>query len=164
MKQLTSLLCVLLTVSTLSGCYNTYRVPSIEFRKLQSREALSQDRILQDKIGEDEGKALLSRNDKDAIAVKTIDGKQVAVTRDTRIFARSEGGRRYQVTPFSFSMYSSQLVASDRDTLKPLAALKSYEVDLLSTPKTTGIIAAGIALATGFIVVTALRAGTKSFN
>ena len=164
MKRLTSLLSVLMIISTLGGCYNTYVVPSIEFRKLQSREALSQDRTIQEKISEDEGKVLLSRGANDPVAVKTLNGKQVAVTRDTRIFARSQGGRRYQVTPFSFSMYGSQLVASDRDTLTPLASLKSYEVDLLSTGKTAGMIAAGVAVATGFIVYIVATSGQASFK
>jgi len=76
---------------------------------------------------------------------------------------RTDGGRRYQLTPFNFSMSSSQLVASDRDTLLPLANLKSYEVDLLSTGKTASVIAAGVLGAGAFIAAIIATSGSKSF-
>jgi hypothetical protein len=147
----------------MTGCYNTYTVPSEEFRKLQSPAAVRQDAKLAESLKEEEAKALLSRRGNEAVAVSTVDSKQVGVTRDTRIYVRSQGGRRYQVTPFNFSMYSSQLVASDRDTLVPLANLQSYEVDLLSTGKTAGVIVAGVAVAAGFIAVIVATAGSKTF-
>jgi hypothetical protein len=59
-------------------------------------------------------------------------------------------------------MASSQLVASDRDTLVPLNDLASYEVDLFSTGKTVGIISAGVVAAVGVIVVIVITAGKKS--
>ncbi len=164
MRKILALVTSFALLSGLTGCYNTYQVPSVEFRKLQSRQALSQDRVLQDKIKEDEGQKLLSRGANDAVAVKTLKNKQVAVTRDTRIFVRSQGGRRYQITPFNFSMYSSQLVASDRDTLLPLANLKSFEVDLLSNAKTGLLIGTGVVAASAFIAVIILTSGKKSFN
>ncbi len=152
----------LLLTMPAAGCYNTYAVASDEFRKLQSPAAVRLDA----KLAENEGEfqKLLERRGNDAVTVATVDSKQVAVTRDTRAFVRSQGGRRYPVTPFNFSMYSSQLVASDRDTLLPLSTLQSYEVDLLSTGKTAGIIVAGVALAAGFIVVIVASAGDKSYN
>lgn len=153
----------LVTSFGLTGCYNTYVVPSEEFRKLQSPAAVRQDAKLAETLKEEESKALLSRRGNEAVAVATVDSKQVGVTRDTRIYVRSQGGRRYPVTPFNFSMYSSQLVASDRDTLVPLANLQSYEVDLLSTGKTAGVIVAGVAVAAGFIAVIVATAGSKTF-
>ncbi len=153
----------LVTCFGMTGCYNTYIVPSEEFRKLQSPAAVRQDAKLAETLKEEESKALLSRRGNEAVAVSTVDSKQVGVTRDTRIYVRSQGGRRYQVTPFNFSMYSSQLVASDRDTLVPLANLQSYEVDLLSTGKTAGVIVAGVAVAAGFIAVIVATAGSKTF-
>jgi len=46
------------------------------------------------------------------------------VERDTRLAVRSEGGRKYPVTPFNFSVTQTQLVASDRDTLLALDELR----------------------------------------
>ncbi|MEY3015435.1 MAG: hypothetical protein RIT45_4170 [Pseudomonadota bacterium] len=155
---------MLLTALPLAGCYNTYTVPSNEFRKLQSPAAVRLDSRLAENLKEEEAKALLSRRADDPVTVTSDKNKQVAVNRATRLYVRSQGGRRYQVTPFNFSMYSSQLVASDRDTLVPLANLKSYEVDLLSTGKTAGVIAAGVALAAGFIAVIVVTSGRKTFN
>jgi len=164
MKKSLAILAMTSLLSGLTGCYNTYQVPSIEFRKLQSRQALSQDRRLAEKLTKKEDQeALMKRGANDAVTVTTLKSQQVAVTRMTKVFVRSQGGRRYQVTPFNFSMFSSQLVASDRDTLIPLANLKSYEVDLLSTGKTAGMIAAGVAVAAAFIITIAVTSGSSSF-
>jgi hypothetical protein len=154
----------LLTSLPLAGCYNTYVVPSEEFRKLQSPAAIRQDAKLIERLKDEETQKLLSRRASDAVTVTSVDQKQVAVTRDTRLYVRSQGGRRYQVTPFNYSMYSSQLVASDRDALVPLANLKSYEIDLLSTGKTAGAVAVGVALAAGFIAYVVASSGKKTFN
>jgi hypothetical protein len=149
-------------LASLSGCYNTYRVAPDEFRKLQSATAVGEDAKLQAKISAEELTKLQTRGENEPVAVTSLKNEQVAVTRDTKLFARSEGGRRYQITPFNFSMASSQLVASDRDTLVPLNDLASYEVDLFSTGKTVGIISAGVVAAVGVIVVIVITAGKKS--
>ncbi|MCO4761258.1 MAG: hypothetical protein KC502_07125 [Myxococcales bacterium] len=164
MKKCLAILTMTALLTGLTGCYNTYQVPSVEFRKLQSRQALAQDRRLADKLKDKEREAIFKRGANDAVTVTTLKTKQVAVNRNTKIFVRSEGGRRYQVTPFNFSMYSSQLVASDRDTLLPLAGLKSYEVDLLSNGKTAGMIAAGVGVAAAFIGVIVATSGSSSFD
>ncbi len=165
MKKCLAIVAMTALLSGLTGCYNTYQVPSVEFRKLQSPQALSQDRRLAEALTDkEERKKLVTRSANDPVTVKTVKSKQVAVTRQTKIFVRSQGGRRYQITPFNFAMYSSQLVASDRDTLIPLASLKNYEVDLLSNGKTAGMIGAGLAVAVGFIVTIVVTADKKSFN
>ncbi len=146
------------------GCYNTYVVPTLEFRRLQSPEALMSDRILQDKIDKEEVKKLIDRPTKQAVTVKTSDGKQVAVVTETKIFVRSTGGRRYRVTPFNFRIAGTQLVASDRDTLMPLANIKANEVDLLSTGKTAGIIAVGVGAVAGVIAAIVASSGNKTFD
>jgi hypothetical protein len=148
----------------LAGCYNTYTVPPDEFRKLQSQSAVRLDGRLAEQLKEGEGEKLLARRGNEPVTVTSDDRKQVAVSRETRLYVRSQGGRRYQITPFNFSMYSSQLVASDRDTLVPLSNLKSYEVDLLSTGKTAAAIAGGVALAAGFIAAIIASSGQKSFG
>ena len=157
-----AIVAIIALLSTLGGCYNTYQVPSEQFRKLQARNAAGADPVLNDKLKPDEMKKLMSRSGDDPVTVRTGKNELVAVTRNTKTFVRSEGGRRYQVTPFNFSMNSSQLVASDRDTLLPIAELKSYEVDLLSNGKTIGAISVGVAAAAGFIVMIALTAGEAS--
>lgn len=125
--------------SALSGCFNTYRVTPEEFAKLQASEEIP-------------------------LAVDTLGGEKVLVDRDTNIFVRSVGGRRYPVTPYNFKMTSSQLVASDRDTLLALGEIDKYEVDLFSDTQTIILIAAGVAAVAGLIVITAVTAGSKSFE
>lgn len=125
--------------SALSGCFNTYRVTPEEFAKLQASDEIP-------------------------LAVDTVSGEKVLVDRDTNIFVRSVGGRRYPVTPYNFKMTSSQLVASDRDTLLALGEIDKYEVDLFSDTQTIILIAAGVAAVAGLIVITAVTAGSKSFQ
>ncbi len=124
--------------AALSGCFNTYQVSQEEFARLQVSEEIP-------------------------LAVTSKGGEKVLVDRDTNIFVRSVGGRRYPVTPFNFKMTQSQLVASDRDTLLALGEIDKYEVDLFSDTQTILLITAGVAAVTALIVVTALTAGSKSF-
>ncbi|MCC6623178.1 MAG: hypothetical protein IT385_18105 [Deltaproteobacteria bacterium] len=126
------------SLSSVAGCFNTYDVPREEFEKLQASEQVP-------------------------LAVASLEGEQVLVDRDTNIFVRSVGGRRYPVTPFNFKMTSSQLVASDRDTLLALGEIAEYEVDHFSEVQTGLLIGAGVLAVTALIVVTALTAGEKSF-
>lgn len=125
--------------SALSGCFNTYRVSPEEFARLQGSDEIP-------------------------LAVQSVSGEKVLVERETNIFVRSVGGRRYPVTPYNFKMTSSQLVASDRDTLLALGEIDQYEVDLFSDTQTIILISAGVAAVAGLIVITAITAGSKSFN
>ncbi len=152
-----------LAAATLSGCYNTYRVPADEFRKLQSAGAVIEDQKLAGIISPEEVSALEKRGENDLVTITDDKAEKVGVNRDTRLFVRSEGGRRYQVTAFNFSMASSQLVASDRDYLLPLSEVKSFEVDHLSTGKTVAMVSAGVILATGLIVGIVVASGKASF-
>lgn len=127
------------TSASLTGCFNTYRVTPEEFAKLQDSEEIP-------------------------LTVDTLDGEQVVVDRDTNIFVRSVGGRRYPVTPFNFKMTPSQLVASDRDTLLALSEIGEYEVDLFSDTQTILLISGGVVAVAGLIVATAIMAGSKSFS
>ncbi len=123
----------------LTGCFNTYQVTPEEFAKLQVSDEIP-------------------------LAVTSNGGEKVLVDRETNIFVRSVGGRRYPVTPFNFKMTTSQLVASDRDTLLALGEIDKYEVDLFSDTQTILLITGGVVLVAGLIVVTAITAGTKSFE
>lgn len=163
MNRLTALVLIGLLSCTLGGCYNTYVVPTIEFRRLQSPEALMSDRVLQDKVDVEEVKKLVNRSAKTPVTIKTEAGAQVAVAPETKVFVRSMGGRRYRVTPFNFRIAGTQLVASDRDTLMPLASIQTNEIDLLSTGKTAGIIAVGVGAVAGVIAAIIATAGQKSF-
>jgi len=125
--------------SALSGCFNTYRVSPEEFARLQGSDEIP-------------------------LAVQSVGGEKVLVERETNIFVRSVGGRRYPVTPYNFKMTSSQLVASDRDTLLALGEIDKYEVDLFSDTQTIILISAGVAAVAGLIVITAITAGSKSFD
>lgn len=129
---------IFLTV-TLTGCFNTYQLSQEEFARLQSQEEIP-------------------------LTVTASSGEALVVDRDTPIYVRSVGGRRYPVTPFNFKMTQSQLVASDRDTLLAIAELEDYEVDLFSDTQTILLISAGVAVVAGLIIITAITAGSKSFE
>lgn len=120
-----------------SGCYNTYSLQQEEFSKLQRADE--------------------SGNSK----VSSKAGKELTVTRDSSLFVRSEGGRRYPITPFNFKVTNSQLVAPDRDHILMLDQVKSYEVDVPSTNKTIALIAGGALAATGLVVGLFLTQGEK---
>ncbi len=157
---------VLAMLMSLGGCYNTYSVAPDEFRKLQSGEALKNDArlaaMVEDKrMNPEEFAKLENRGENDSVTVTTLRNQAVAVSRDSKLFVRSVGGRRYEVTPFNFSMASSQLVASDRDTLQPLADLQHFEIDHFSTGKTVALLTAAAAAAVGFIVVLIKISGSK---
>jgi hypothetical protein len=157
-------LTVLLAFSglTTAGCYNHYQVPQEEFRKLQSPDTLRKDPVLAQKMSPEEVERLANRGQNDMVSVQTQSGQPVAVGRETKLFARSVGGRRYQVTPFNFNMAGSMVVASDRMTLVRMADLASFEVDHFSGAKTGAAIGGAAAVAAGFIVVLFVVAGTKS--
>ena len=119
------------------ACYNTYYIPRDELKKLQQSES-------------------------HVATVKDVEGRKVVVKDTTRLFVRSKGGKRYQLTPFNFKLTERQLVASDRDYILDLAGLKkNAEVDIISTWKTTLWIGLGAAALAGLIVVTILSAKSK---
>lgn len=139
MKKLSA---ALLAVSCLLtfGCYNSYIINRTEFEKLQTSEQKQ-------------------------LTVRTTDGKNVKVNWNTRLFARSQGGRKYQITPFNFKVSGNQLVASDRDLLLEINAMRHYEVQHFSTWKTVGWAALGLAAAAGMITAVILTAKSdKGFN
>lgn len=149
---------------TTAGCYNHYQVPQDEFRKLQSSDSLGKDPVLRQKMAPEEVARLENRGQNDMVSVQSDKGQAVAVGRETKVFVRSVGGRRYQVTPFNFNMAGNQMVASDRDTLLPMSELAAYEVDHFSTAKTGAAIGGAAAVAAGYIVVLFMVAGTKSVS
>jgi uncharacterized membrane protein len=151
-------------LASLTGCYNTYQVPQDEFRKLQSGTALREDGKLSGTVTEDELTRLESRGENEVVTVSSMKSDKVAVSRDTRLYVRTTGGRRIQITPFNFSMATSQLVASDRDQIRPLTDISTYEVDHFSTGKTTAIITTAVVAAVGFIVVLFKVSGNKTVN
>jgi hypothetical protein len=122
------------------ACHNTFTLQKSEFAKLQRSE---------------DGKPK---------KVVSPSGKEIEVTRDSKIFVRSERGRRYPITPFNFGMTSSQLVAPDRDYILMTAGLKTYEVDVPSPGKTIALVGGGLAVVAGVVVVLFLTSGSKTFG
>ena len=122
-----------------SGCFNTYTLTAEEFGRLQ-------------------------RPDEVPMVVSSEQGASVAVTRETPIYVRSKGGRRFPVTPFNFKLTKNQLVASDRDIIMFVNELESYEVDLLSTGKTAILGAVGVAITVGLIAATLYTAGEQQLG
>ncbi len=141
MKKLVALL-VLLSFASFA-CYNTYQVGIDTMKQLQTADGGN------------------------AKVVESKEGKNIEVTRSTRLFVRDVDSKRYMITPYNFKLTNSQLVASDRDYIFMLNSLKGNgdgEVDLLSTPKTVLLIGAGAAAVALIIGVTVLTAGQKSFT
>ena len=139
MRRSWTTLLVVLSFAHLA-CYNTYNLKQDAFAELQRIEEGSEK------------------------VVDTNQGQSLRVTRDTPLYVRSEGGRRYPITPFNFHMSTSQLVAPDRDYILMLNQLDSYEVDVPSTGKTVALISLGAAAAAGLIVGLIITSGEKSFN
>ena len=125
-----------LVVST-TGCFNTYVVPQVEFRKLQTADQAPR-------------------------TVTDVEGVELLVESETNLFARSVGGKRYPVTAYNFKMTQSQLVASDRDTLLAIPEIDSFEVDLFNTGMTVLWISLGVAAVGGIIAATVVTAGDKN--
>lgn len=135
MKRITAAI-VLIAFATV-GCYNTYRIPRTELAKLQSSET-----------GQE--------------VVRDLEGKEILVKDDTRLYVRSKGGKRYPITPFNFRLTESQLVAPDRDYILDLNSLEEQgEVDHVSTWKTATLIGVGAAALAGLIVLTVISARGK---
>lgn len=154
--------------ATLAGCFNTYRVSPEEFATLQTAEEIPVT-VRTGAVSEACTGGASTDADPMTDAPAATDeqcggGEQVLVDRDTSLYVRSTGGRRYQVTPFNFKMTGSQLVASDRDTLLSLGEIESYEVDVFNETNTILLISAGVAAVVGLVVVTAITAGSKTFN
>lgn len=122
---------------TAMGCYSTYQIPRDELQKLQTSESGS-------------------------ATVKGVDGDDIAVDYDTRLYVRSKGGKRYPITPFNFKMTESQLVASDRDYILDMNGLEEAgEVDHMSIWKTALLGTLG-GLVLGGIIVWAVIEGRSS--
>jgi len=138
-RSMTAIVTILVMSVVTTGCFNTYSLTRDEFAKLQQPDEVPR-------------------------VVASESGQSLQVNRETGLFVRSLGGRRYPVTAFNFKLTQSQLVASDRDTLLMTSELESYEVDLLSTGKTATLIAGGLGAVVGLILVTVATAGEKSFN
>lgn len=135
MKRLVALT-VVVTLFAM-GCYNTSLIPRSELKTLQDRP------------------------ENGVATVKDLDGKDVEVKDDTNLFVRSNGGKRYPITPFNFKATDSQLVASDRDYILDMNGLKdNAEVDHPSTWKTALWITAGVIIAGGLIGTIAWAAAT----
>lgn len=137
-KRLIGSVSILLFLS--AACYNTYYISRDQLKQLQTSQ-------------------------EDRKVVRAEEGDEVVVDRETRLFVRSVGGRKYPITPFNFQLTSTQLVASDRDTLLALDELRPEgEVQHLSTWKTVGLISLGVAAAAGLVVGLVLTGGEKSFS
>lgn len=138
-KRVAGSLMILLFLS--AACYNTYYISREQLMELQVAE----------------------KGDREV--VKSVEGEEVVVERDTRVAVRSEGGRKYPITPFNFSVTQTQLVASDRDTLLALDELRDEaEVQHLSTWKTVGLISLGVAAAAGLVIGLVVTSGEKSLG
>ena len=135
------LIAVLLLVSFAPvACYNTYYISRDELKKLE-------------------------HSDKPTVVVKDIQGKNVQVNENTRLFVRSVGGKRYRLTPFNFKITQHQLVASDRDYILQLQALKDKaEIDVPSWWKNGLLIGTGVLAIAGLIVAVVMTSGSKTLG
>ena len=130
-------LTILLFTITTTGCFNTYRFTQEEFAKVQ-------------------------RPDEVPMVIETEANEDVVIDRDTKLYVRSNGGRRYTITAFNFKLTKSQLVASDRDTLLMTSDLQSYEADFLSEWQTALVVIAGVAALGGVVGLVVYSAQDKA--
>ena len=139
MKKLVALL-VLLSFASFA-CYNTYQVGIDTMKQLQTADGGN------------------------AKVVESKEGKNIEVTRSTRLFVRDVDSKRYMITPYNFKLTNSQLVASDRDYIFMLNQIRTKgEVELLSTAKTVLLISGAALAVAGVIVAVIYTAGTGSFE
>lgn len=138
MKKLVGV--VLLVIFAPVACYNTYYINRSELEKLE-------------------------RSDKTAVVVKDSKGRNIQVRETSRLFVRSKGGKRYQLTPFNFKLTKQQLVASDRDYILDVNGLKSGgEIDTPSIWKNALLISGGVGIVAGLILLVILTSGSKNPN
>ncbi len=138
-RLVTAFVIVVFAAAMQMACFSTYQVPRDEFAKLQTTEQVPR-------------------------TIVDEDGTEVLVEDQTALYVRTEGGKRYPVTPFNFKMTQSQLVASDRDTLLALQEIDEYEVDLFNTGFTVLWIIAGVAVVGGIIAATVVTAGDRQLG
>ena len=130
----------LLVVFAPVACYNTYYISRDELEKLE-------------------------RSDKTSVWVQDIHGKRIQVKETSRLFVRSKGGKRYQLTPFNFKLTRQQLVASDRDYILDVNGLQAGgEIDTPSIWKNALWISGGVLAVAGLILAVVLTSGSKSFE
>ena len=138
MKRLISI--ALLVIFAPIACYNTYYISNDELKKLE-------------------------RSDKPMVVVKDHKGQELQVKETSKLYVRSVGGKRYQITPFNFKLTAQQLVASDRDYILDVKGLKpGGEIDTPSVWKNALLIGGGVAIVTGLILGVVFTAGSKSFR
>lgn len=122
------------------ACYDTYYISGSELNKLE-------------------------RSDKASVVVKDKKGHDIQIKETSRLFVRSKGKKRYQLTPFNFKLTKQQLVASDRDYILDVNGLKQgAEIDVPSIWKNALLIGGGVAIVTGLILGVVLTSGSKNFD
>ncbi len=120
------------------GCYNTYGVSLQELGKAQETAGRSQ-----------------------AVKLKTTTDEEVLVTENSKIGVTDTDGTYHAISPFNFTLTSSQLVAPDEDFLIPVSAVKTGNVKVVSASKTTWLVVAGVVALVGAGAAIALTADEK---
>lgn len=120
------------------GCYNTYSVSLQELGKAQETAGRSS-----------------------AVKLKTETDEEVVVTESSKIGVTDAEGTYHAISPFNFTLTSSQLVAPDEDFLIPVSAIKTGNVKVVSGSKTTWLVVGAVVALVGAGAAIALTAEPK---
>lgn len=112
---------MILTLIFQTGCYNTYSVSMDEFKKIQEADGA------------------------EFKLIKTEDGKEITITENSRVGVKDINGRYYPISPFNFTINSTQLVAPDEDLLLSSKAIEDANVKLVD-PTNTALLIGGVAI------------------
>ena len=121
------------------GCYNTYSVSLEELAKAQETAGKSS-----------------------AVKLKTAADEEVVVTESSKIGVTDTDGAYHAISPFNFTLTSSQLVAPDEDFLIPVSAIQTGNVKVVSGSKTAWLVAGAIVALVGAGAVIAFTAEEKT--
>ncbi len=152
------------------ACFSSYRISTTQLETMQTGFEAEEVYVIVDGCGEESATARplrLAQADDDI--PEEINPYEDGIDPDTgcpvvRVSPTSpvsvvtNSGSSHRITPFNFTLGNTQLISPDYDLLLPRADLAGAEVDVFSTGKTLGLIAAGVAVAVGSFVAIMLIA------
>lgn len=139
------------------ACFNSYRISTGELEKLQSGMEAEEVQVYIDGC---EGTAAVDTRvaQADGAVASGSSCEAVSVSLSNAISVYTEDGADYRVTPFNFTIGTTQLVAPDYDLLLSRQSIAGAEVEEFSTGKTVGLIVGGLVAIGGAFALISLLA------
>ena len=124
-----------------TGCYNIHTVSLDELAKAQD--------------GGSSG----------VVSMKTTEGKEIAVSENTRLGVVETSGKYTPIVPFNYTWGGSQLIAPDQDVMLKKSEIKEVQVKEISTGKTSALVGSAVAILLGGLLFITLSADeSKGFG